>query len=75
MTSVAASNVAGGDAMVDAADFSLAAATFTFRYAVIYNAASPYEIIAIHDAGTDKTVTAGTVTISWDATYGWIKYA
>ncbi len=44
------------------------AATFAnVRYAVVYNAASPYKIRAIYDFGADKTVTNGTFTIQWNS--------
>lgn len=40
-------------------------ATFTFRYAVIYDVATS-KIIEYVDFGEDQTVTAGTLTLSFD---------
>ena len=51
---------------------SIPAATFTCRYAVIYRT-SDGKIRAVIDLGGDKTVTSGTMTITWDAINGLIK--
>jgi hypothetical protein len=50
----------------------IAGATFTFRYGIIYDH-STGTIEAVVDMGGDKTVTGGTVTITWDAVNGTIK--
>lgn len=50
---------------------TLASATFTARYAVIY-AFTSKKIRAIVDFGADKTVTGGTITITW-STDGIVK--
>jgi hypothetical protein len=52
---------------LDATDSTWSSASFVCRYAVVYNAASPYLIRAIYDFGADKTVSAGTLTIQWNA--------
>lgn len=44
----------------------------TCRYAVIYDFTSK-KIRAVVDLGGDKTVTSGTLTITWDATNGIIS--
>ena len=74
LASVAASNLATNGAKVSAATLTLASATFTFRYIVIYDVTSG-SIEAIVDAGSDKTVTGGTVTVTWDAVNGIIKWS
>lgn len=51
---------------------SIPAASFTCRYAVIYEPVGG-KIRAVIDLGGDKTVTSGTMTITWDATNGLIK--
>ncbi len=55
----------------DADDVAWTSATITARGAVIYKAnggaASADELIAYIDFGSDKTSTAGTFTITWDA--------
>ena len=65
---VGATNVA----ILTANATTVAAATFTCRYAVIYKATGGL-IRAVIDLGGDKTVTSGTMTITWDATNGIIK--
>jgi len=53
---------------------AVAAATFTCRYAVIYETnTANQKIRAVIDLGGDKTVTSGTMTITWDGTNGIIK--
>ena len=74
LASVAASNLATNGAKVSAATLTLASATFTFRYIVIYDTVSG-TIEAVIDAAADKTVTGGTVTVTWDATNGFLKIA
>lgn len=54
------------NAMIDATDVIWTASTFTARYAVVYNTVSG-RIRAIYDFLADKTVTAGTFTIQWNA--------
>jgi hypothetical protein len=51
---------------------AIPAASFTCRYAVIYEPTGG-KIRAVIDLGGDKTVTSGTMTITWDATNGIIK--
>lgn len=55
------------NANIDASDTQWTSATFTARYACVYNAASPFKIRAIYDFGADYTVTGGTFTIQWNA--------
>jgi hypothetical protein len=56
---------------LDAADTSWTSATFTARYAVIYDStpgsAATNPIIGYVDFGEDKSVSAGTFTITWDS--------
>jgi hypothetical protein len=55
----------------DATDVSWSTATITARYAAVYKSrgglASADELVVIHDFGSDKTSTAGTFTIQWNA--------
>ena len=52
----------------DCADVAWTAATFTARYAVIYDATtSPLYVIAYYDFGANKTVAAGTFTLTINA--------
>lgn len=55
----------------DAADVQWTGATFTARYAVIYDAtpgtAATNPLIGYVDFGSDQTASAGTFTITWDA--------
>jgi hypothetical protein len=74
LASVLSSNLSTNGAKVSATDFSLSAATFTFRYIVIYDNVTK-TIEAIIDALADKPVVAGTVNIAWNATNGIIKVA
>ena len=67
---VGATNVA----ILTANATAVAAATFTCRYAVIYETnTANQKIRAVIDLGGDKTVTSGTMTITWDGTNGIIK--
>ena len=53
---------------LDATDVTWTTATIAgIRYAVVYNAASPYNIRAVYDLLTDYSVTNGTFTLSWNA--------
>ena len=72
---LSSANLATNGAKVDAVATSVAAATFTCRYAVIYiNAAAGTDyIVAVSDFGSNYTVTNGTITITWDATDGLIS--
>ncbi len=54
---------------VTATATSVVSATFTARYAVIYNGTSK-KIRGVVDFGSDKVVTGGTFTINWDNTNG-----
>ena len=54
------------NARIDANDLSLASASFTTRYGVLYNTANS-KIRAIFDWGGDKVVTTGTIAILWHA--------
>lgn len=52
---------------LDADDVTWVSATIAgIRYAVVYNAASPYNIRAVYDLGSDYSVSNGTFTITWD---------
>jgi hypothetical protein len=55
----------------DAADSSWSAATFTARFAVIYDSSPATDatrpLLGWVDFGADVTVTASTFTITWDA--------
>lgn len=59
------------EGVFDAADTSWATATITARYAVLYKSrgglASADEVIGWIDFGADKTSTAGTFLITWNA--------
>lgn len=72
LTNVASSNLATNGAKISADPAVWTSASFSFRYAVIYDSSSG-SIEAILDAGSSKTVTGGTVTITFDSTYGFIK--
>jgi len=58
----------GDKATWDANDVAWTSATFTARYAVIYDTTHANTIIAIIDFGADMSVSAGTFTITWNAT-------
>lgn len=54
----------------DAADVSWTTASFTTRYAVVYDAtgtAATSALIMYVDFGADQTVSAGTFTLQWNA--------
>ena len=59
------------EGVFDGADVSWTGVTLTARYAVIYKArggaSSADELLAVIDFGTDKSASAGTFTIQWDA--------
>ena len=54
------------NAMLDATDVQWTGATFTARYAAVYETTGG-KIRAIYDFAADKTVTGGTFTIQWSA--------
>lgn len=54
-------------AYFDADDSVWSSATFTARYAVIYNSSVSNHLSACIDFGSDKSVSAGTFTIQWAA--------
>jgi len=74
LTGLASSNLATNGAKITASATVLSNATLTYQYSVIYNATSG-KIRLIKDHLTDKTVTGGTVTITWDATLGIIYFS
>lgn len=59
------------EAVFDAADSTWSGVTLTARYAVIYKArggaSSADELLCYIDFGSDKSASAGTFTIQWDA--------
>lgn len=48
--------------------------TITFRYAVLYDTVGG-DLIALYDPGTTVSDTAGTLTVTWDATNGVLDLA
>ena len=54
------------NANLDASDSSWTTASFTARYAVVYNT-STSKIRFVYDFGTNQTVTAGTFTVIWNS--------
>jgi len=57
-----------GTATFDAADASWSAATFTARYAIIYDATSAgIELVCLFNFGADKIVTASTFLLTFNA--------
>ena len=54
------------NARLDADDLTLASASFTTRYGVLYNTSNS-KIRAIFDWGGDKVVTTGTISILWNS--------
>jgi hypothetical protein len=50
---------------LDATDTQWTTATFTARYAIVYNDAAPKKIRFIYEFPVNKTVTGGTFTIQW----------
>lgn len=62
-------------AVLDADDTAWASSTITARYAVVYDSTpvSPAKpLIAVFDFGSDKSTTANTFTLQWNATGMWI---
>jgi hypothetical protein len=58
----------GNGAVLDAADPSWTSATFTARYAVLYDDTDANKsLICLFDFGGNVAVTAGTFTVSFDA--------
>ena len=55
----------GTTALTDFADTSWSTATFTARGALIYNVTNGNRAVLVLDFGADKTVTAGTFTITF----------
>lgn len=64
-------NRSGGTATLDAADPQWTTASFTARYAVVYKSGTANSLtdplICLLDFGSDKTVTSGTFTVSFNA--------
>lgn len=60
-----------GTGVFDAADVSWSASTITARYGILYKsrggASSADELIALIDFGADVSTTAGTFTVTWNA--------
>jgi hypothetical protein len=54
------------NAMIDANDVAWSSATFTCRYAVVYETTGS-KIRGIYDLGSDLSVSSGTFTIVWNA--------
>lgn len=55
----------GSYAVLDFADTSWTSASFTCRGALVYNSSKSNKSIFVLDFGTNKTVTAGTLTIQF----------
>ena len=55
----------GNYAVLDFADTSWTSASFTCRGALVYNSSKSNKSIFVLDFGTNKTVTAGTLTIQF----------
>jgi hypothetical protein len=70
----AAANLSTNGAIVTASPTQVTNASFTCRYAVIYDFATK-KIEAVSDFLVDYVVTSGTITITWDATAGLIQIA
>ena len=66
------SNMTGNGAKLTATYTSLASATLSYRYAVIYKSGG--NIRFIKDHGSLRSVTSGTITITWDATNGIVNF-
>lgn len=64
-TLVATVTQIGNYAVLDFADTSWTTATFTCRGALVYNSSKSNKSIFVLDFGTNKTVTAGTLTIQF----------
>ena len=67
-----ASNGATNFAILTGGVTTIPAATFTCAYAVVYNTNNG-KIRAVIDLDGNKTVTSGTMTITWNAVNGVIK--
>ncbi len=74
LAGLTAANLAANESRVTANATSVTSATFTCRYAVIYEL-STGNIEGVVDFGVDKTVTGGTITVTWDNTNGLINIA
>jgi hypothetical protein len=64
-------DTASNETRLDAADISWTSATFTARYAVVYadtGVAGTSALLGYVDFGVDTSVSAGTFSITWDAT-------
>jgi hypothetical protein len=70
----AAANLATNGAIVTASPTMVTGATFTCRYAVIYDDTTK-KIEAVSDFLTDYAVTSGTLSITWDNTNGILNIA
>ena len=57
----------GATTYFDANDTAWSSSTFTAAHAVIYDLSNSNTLICSIDFGGDKTVSAGTFTIQWDA--------
>jgi acyl-CoA reductase-like NAD-dependent aldehyde dehydrogenase len=66
LASKASAYIETTNAALDAADASWSAATFTARYAVVYNTADS-KIRAVYDFGVDKVATGATFTLQFHA--------
>ena len=69
LTGKASSYLSGNGAIMTASPTSVSSATFSARYAVIYDSATD-KIEGVSDFLTSYTVTNGTITVTWDATNG-----
>ena len=72
LVGMASTNLATNGAILTANPTSVATATFTCRYGVIYDATSG-NIEGISDFGQSYTVTNGTITVTWNVTTGIIN--
>lgn len=70
LTGEASSNLATNGAKFTASATAIVSSNYTCRYAVIYNSTSPGNIRFIKDLGADKTISGGTLTITWSAVNG-----
>lgn len=77
LSGLASAELATNSARVTATATTVASATFTCKYAVIYDSATgKIEGITGFDANnSDKVVTGGTITITWDNTSGLLNLA
>lgn len=74
LAGLAAAELATNAARVTANASVVNSATFTCRYGVIYES-STGNIEGVSDFLTDKVVTGGTITITWDNTSGLFNFA